>query len=59
MHGIASLVVEDPELIGPSVRSTVDAGGVWLVVVRTDRAANAAVHAELNAAVAAALDAQM
>jgi 2-succinyl-5-enolpyruvyl-6-hydroxy-3-cyclohexene-1-carboxylate synthase len=59
VHGIASLIVEDPDLIGRSVRSTVDSGGVWLVVVRTDRAANAAVHAELNAAVAAALDAAL
>jgi 2-succinyl-5-enolpyruvyl-6-hydroxy-3-cyclohexene-1-carboxylate synthase len=54
-HGIASLTIEDPDAIGPSVRSTLDTGGVWLVVVRTDRAANATVHAELNAAVAAAL----
>jgi 2-succinyl-5-enolpyruvyl-6-hydroxy-3-cyclohexene-1-carboxylate synthase len=57
VHGIPSLIVEDPDLVGPSVRSTVDSGGLWLVLVRTDRAANAAVHAELNAAVAAALDA--
>ncbi len=55
-HGIASLTIEDPEAIGPSIRSTLDTGGVWLVVVRTDRAANVSVHAELNAAVAAALD---
>ena len=57
-HGIASLTVESADAIGSSVHSTLDAGGVWLVVVRTDRAANAEVHKELNAAVAAALDAQ-
>ena len=55
VHGIPSLIVEDPGLVGRSVRSTVDSGGVWLVVVRTDRAANVAIHAELNAAVAEAL----
>jgi len=59
VHGIPSLIVEDPELIGPSVRSTIDSGGVWLVIVRTDRAANAALHADVNAAVAAALDARL
>jgi 2-succinyl-5-enolpyruvyl-6-hydroxy-3-cyclohexene-1-carboxylate synthase len=58
VHGIPSLIVEDPDLVGGSVRSTLDSGGVWLVVVRTDRAANAAIHVELNAAVAAALDAE-
>jgi len=55
-HGIASLTVEDATAVGPSVRSTIDVGGAWAVVVRTDRAANAALHAELHAAVAAALD---
>jgi 2-succinyl-5-enolpyruvyl-6-hydroxy-3-cyclohexene-1-carboxylate synthase len=55
-HGIASLTVEDAAAVGPSVRSTMDAGGVWLVVVRTDRAINTRVHADLNEAVATALD---
>jgi 2-succinyl-5-enolpyruvyl-6-hydroxy-3-cyclohexene-1-carboxylate synthase len=59
VHGIASLIVEDPDTVGPAVRSTIDNGDVWLLIVRTDRAANAAVHADLNAAVIAALDAQM
>jgi 2-succinyl-5-enolpyruvyl-6-hydroxy-3-cyclohexene-1-carboxylate synthase len=59
VHGIASLIVEDADTVGPAVRSTIDNGDVWLVIVRTDRAANAAVHADLNAAVAAALDARM
>jgi 2-succinyl-5-enolpyruvyl-6-hydroxy-3-cyclohexene-1-carboxylate synthase len=55
-HGIASLIVEAPEMMASSVHSTLDAGGVWLIVVRTDRATNREVHARLNAAVAAALD---
>jgi 2-succinyl-5-enolpyruvyl-6-hydroxy-3-cyclohexene-1-carboxylate synthase len=59
VHGIASLIVEDADTVGPAVRSTIDNGDVWLVIVRTDRSANAAVHADLNAAVAAALDAQL
>jgi 2-succinyl-5-enolpyruvyl-6-hydroxy-3-cyclohexene-1-carboxylate synthase len=59
VHGIATLIVEDAETIGPAIRSTIDTGGVRLVLVRTDRADNAAVHADLNAAVAAALDAQL
>ncbi|MEO7555381.1 MAG: 2-succinyl-5-enolpyruvyl-6-hydroxy-3-cyclohexene-1-carboxylic-acid synthase [Acidimicrobiales bacterium] len=54
-HGIASLTVEDPDALGPAIRSTVAAGGVWLIVARTDRAANVAVHAALNAAVAKAV----
>jgi 2-succinyl-5-enolpyruvyl-6-hydroxy-3-cyclohexene-1-carboxylate synthase len=57
-HGIASLIVEAADTVEAAVRSTMDAGGVWLVVVRTDRAANATLHLELNAAVAAALDAR-
>jgi 2-succinyl-5-enolpyruvyl-6-hydroxy-3-cyclohexene-1-carboxylate synthase len=57
VHGIPSLIVEDPSLVGASVRSTLESGGVWLVIIRTDRTANVEVHSELNAAVAAALDA--
>jgi 2-succinyl-5-enolpyruvyl-6-hydroxy-3-cyclohexene-1-carboxylate synthase len=56
-HGIASLTVEDPSAFAPAVQSTMSSGGVWLVVVRTDRAENVKVHAALNDAVAAALGA--
>jgi 2-succinyl-5-enolpyruvyl-6-hydroxy-3-cyclohexene-1-carboxylate synthase len=55
-HGIASLTIEDPSAFAPSIRSTMTSGGVWLVVVRTERAANVKVHQELNEAVASALD---
>lgn len=56
-HGIASLTVEDPSAFAPAVQSTMTAGGVWLVVVRTDRAENVRVHDALHVAVAQALDA--
>ena len=55
VHGIASLTVEEPDAFAPAVRSTVATGGVWLVVVRTDRAENVKVHQQLNDAVADAL----
>ena len=54
-HGIASLTVEDPTTLGPAIRSTMSAGGVWVVVVRTDRGANVKAHEALNAAVGRAL----
>ncbi|MGH9185609.1 MAG: 2-succinyl-5-enolpyruvyl-6-hydroxy-3-cyclohexene-1-carboxylic-acid synthase [Acidimicrobiales bacterium] len=55
-HGLASLTVEVPGALAPAVHSCIVTGGVWLVVVRTDRQANVKVHDELNAAVAAALE---
>jgi 2-succinyl-5-enolpyruvyl-6-hydroxy-3-cyclohexene-1-carboxylate synthase len=54
-HGITSLTVGDPSAVGPSLRSTMDVGGVWLVVARTERADNVRVHDAINAAVARAL----
>ncbi len=54
-HGLASLTIEDPSALPVAIRSLVETGGVWLVVVRTDRAGNVKVHDELNDAVAAAL----
>jgi 2-succinyl-5-enolpyruvyl-6-hydroxy-3-cyclohexene-1-carboxylate synthase len=54
-HGIASLTIEDPAAFPSAIRSTMTSGGVWLVVVRTERAANVKVHQELNDAVARAL----
>ncbi len=54
-HGIASTTVETPDALEPAVRSATEAGGVWVVVARTDRGANVAVHDELNTAVATAL----
>jgi 2-succinyl-5-enolpyruvyl-6-hydroxy-3-cyclohexene-1-carboxylate synthase len=54
-HGIASLTIEDPAAFAPALRSTTTTGGVWLIVVRTDRAENVKVHRELNDAVGRAL----
>jgi 2-succinyl-5-enolpyruvyl-6-hydroxy-3-cyclohexene-1-carboxylate synthase len=56
-HGIASLTIDDPSAFAPAIQSTMTNGGVWLVVVRTDRTENVKVHQALNDAVAAALDA--
>ena len=54
-HGITSLTIDDPSTLEPAVRSAMSAGGVWVVVVRTDRGANVKVHEALNAAVGRAL----
>jgi 2-succinyl-5-enolpyruvyl-6-hydroxy-3-cyclohexene-1-carboxylate synthase len=55
-HGVGTEVVDVAADIGPAVTKSIAAGGTRLVLVRTDRAANVAVHDELNTAVAAALD---
>ncbi|HEY4745942.1 MAG TPA: thiamine pyrophosphate-dependent enzyme, partial [Steroidobacteraceae bacterium] len=54
-HGIASLTIEDPAAFESAIRSTMTTGGVWLVVVRTNRDENVKVHQALNDAVARAL----
>ncbi|MEY2403353.1 MAG: 2-succinyl-5-enolpyruvyl-6-hydroxy-3-cyclohexene-carboxylate synthase [Acidimicrobiaceae bacterium] len=56
-HGIESLTIEDPGAFPAAIRSTMTTGGVWLVVVRTDRAENVKVHQALNDAVGRALGA--
>lgn len=54
-HGVATVEVHDAADVGRTVAASVATGGVRVVVVRTDRAANVAVHDELHAAVARAL----
>ncbi|HUP84326.1 MAG TPA: 2-succinyl-5-enolpyruvyl-6-hydroxy-3-cyclohexene-1-carboxylic-acid synthase [Acidimicrobiales bacterium] len=54
-HGVQGVVVDAASELVPAVERSLSTGGVGLVVVRTDRVANVAVHDELHAAVAATL----
>jgi 2-succinyl-5-enolpyruvyl-6-hydroxy-3-cyclohexene-1-carboxylate synthase len=54
-HGIETAVVDRADEVVPAVDAARSAGGVRLVIAKTDRAANVVVHDELHAAVAAAL----
>ena len=57
-HGLVSLTVDAADGLPLAIEASAAAGGTRLVVVRTDRAANAKLHDELNAAVAAAVRAR-
>jgi 2-succinyl-5-enolpyruvyl-6-hydroxy-3-cyclohexene-1-carboxylate synthase len=52
-HGITCVSVARAAEVGPSVRRSLDAGGVRVVLATTDRQANVAVHNELTAAITA------
>lgn len=54
-HGLDVTRIGGAVELALSVRAAVASGGVQVLVARTDRAANVAVHDELHAAVAAAL----
>jgi 2-succinyl-5-enolpyruvyl-6-hydroxy-3-cyclohexene-1-carboxylate synthase len=56
VHGIPAVAVKEASGLAPAVRRALVEGGVQVVVVTTDRAANVAVHRELVDAVAAAID---
>lgn len=56
LHGVTVLEVVAPDAIGTAVHTAARAGGVQVVLVRTERHANVAVHRGAFAAVSAALD---
>jgi 2-succinyl-5-enolpyruvyl-6-hydroxy-3-cyclohexene-1-carboxylate synthase len=56
VHGLATVELETTAQLTPAVDAAVDAGGITVIVARTDRNANVAVHDEIHAAVATALD---
>jgi 2-succinyl-5-enolpyruvyl-6-hydroxy-3-cyclohexene-1-carboxylate synthase len=54
-HGVVTVEPASASDLAVAVRASVGAGGIRLVRVPTDRAANVVLHHELHAAVAAAL----
>ncbi|MCI3949152.1 MAG: hypothetical protein K0R11_1086 [Acidimicrobiales bacterium] len=56
VHGLAALRVHDADGLAPALTAAVLTPGPLVVVAPTDRSANVAVHDELHAAVATAVD---
>jgi 2-succinyl-5-enolpyruvyl-6-hydroxy-3-cyclohexene-1-carboxylate synthase len=57
LHGLAARVVDEAGELGSGVQAGFEAGGVNVIVARTDRHANVAVHEEIHAAVVDSLQA--
>ena len=58
-HGLPVMEALDDEAVGAAVTAALSAGGVHLVVTRTDRAANLVLHDRLHAATAAEVGAAL
>jgi 2-succinyl-5-enolpyruvyl-6-hydroxy-3-cyclohexene-1-carboxylate synthase len=58
LHGVAATAAGNAAELAPALQEAMASGGVRVVVVRTDRAANVALHREIHAEVAAALSAK-
>jgi len=58
-YGVDARALGPDEGIGAAVREAAAKGGVHVVIARTDRAANVGVHARVDDAVAAAVDAAL
>jgi 2-succinyl-5-enolpyruvyl-6-hydroxy-3-cyclohexene-1-carboxylate synthase len=55
LHGLPAIEVGSAGHLAPAVVHGLEAGGISVIVVRTERLANVEVHDEIHAAVAAAL----
>jgi 2-succinyl-5-enolpyruvyl-6-hydroxy-3-cyclohexene-1-carboxylate synthase len=56
VHGLPATELSRAGDLAPAVRSHLEAGGISVLVLRTDRRTNVEVHDEIHAAVARALD---
>ena len=54
-HGISSRIIDRQVDLAPAMEESAALGGVHVLIIHTDRAANVAIHDELNTAVARAL----
>ena len=52
VHGVATLQVHEPDALRPALEAASAASGTYVVLVRTDRQANVAVHDQIHRAVA-------